>query len=40
MKYLQKLGFTNVEQVFWIDIVTCSAEKEISANSPFWDGCR
>ncbi len=38
MKYLQKLGFTNVEQVFWLDIETSSAEKEITENSPFWAG--
>lgn len=38
MKYLQKLGFTNVEQVFWFDAETASAEKEITENSPFWAG--
>jgi hypothetical protein len=38
MKYLAKLGFTNVEQVFWFDTETSSAEKEITENSPFWAG--
>lgn len=38
MKYLQKLGFTNVEQVFWLDIETSSAEKEITEGSPSWAG--
>lgn len=38
MKYLQKLGFTNVEQVFWLDIETSSAEKEITEDSPSWAG--
>ena len=38
MKYLQKLGFREVTEVFWFDTETASAEKEITENSPFWTG--
>jgi hypothetical protein len=38
MKYLQKLGFKEVTEVFWFDTETASAEKEITESSPFWAG--
>ena len=37
MKYLNDLGFKNIEQVLWLDVETSTLEKELTEESPYWN---